>query len=236
MNQFTCKKSLIIIFLLIGSLKLPAQETGSSSKSLYLGIEPIMWVIGEKGGSIDYSVNDKFILQLYIAHYGWWWSSNEIKQFKIGYISDYILASKGPVVRFGSAFVISQNDLRISQTLLKPELTYKYMSYSNKCFYEGSGGSSYSYRQLRSFNSNVFGFNIVFVYRRCDSSDWDIPVEWFVGPGFQLAFEQMNLLDEGYSSVSPEPLLNEETSVTKFYPSLRFGVRLGFRVFNSPGE
>ncbi len=203
---------------------------------MYLGIEPFMWVIGEKGGCIDFSVNDKFILQLYAAHYGFWWSPNEIQQFKIEYISDYILASKGPVVRFGSAFILSQNDLNISQTLLKPELIYKNMSYNNKCFHEGSGGSSYSYRQLRSFKSEVIGLHLIFVYRRCDSSDWDIPVEWFVGPGFQLAFEQRILLDEGYSSVSPEPLLNEKTNETKIYPSLRFGVRVGFRVFNSTGD
>ena len=50
---------LLSIFVLFIVYKMPAQNTDTYSTSVYIGLEPLMWVIGEKGGYIDYSVSEK---------------------------------------------------------------------------------------------------------------------------------------------------------------------------------
>jgi hypothetical protein len=139
------------------------------------------------------------------------------------------------VVRFGIDYILKNNAIKISKLIFRPELTYKYLWYSQKCFHEGTGGSSYDLMQLRSIKSHVIGLSAELAYRHCDSSEWDIPIEWFIGPGFLVAFEEKHLLGEG-SGVCPSPEFDQKTRITKVYPSLRLGVRIGFRIFERNGN
>jgi hypothetical protein len=76
MQTFIDMKSLyylpfvILFFLFIGDFEISAQEKESGNKLLYLGVEPLMWLMGEKGGYLAYSANEKLTFQFYGAHYG----------------------------------------------------------------------------------------------------------------------------------------------------------------------
>jgi hypothetical protein len=222
----------LFVLLIIATLNLTAQKTETDNKTLWFGIEPFMLLMGEKGGFIGYSANDKLGFQLYAAHYGWWWSKGDVRQMKWHYLSDYIFAAKGPVIRLSAEYLLSDNPMKISKALFRPEITYKYLSYENTCFHEGSGGSSYDLFQLRSMRSHVAGIHAEFVYKHCDSSEWDLPLEWFIGPGILMIFEQKHLLGENYG-ICPVAEFDEKTVSTLIYPSLRFGLRIGLKIFES---
>jgi hypothetical protein len=224
---------ILSIFVLFIVYKMPAQNTDTYSTSVYIGLEPLMWVIGEKGGYIDYSVSEKLILQSYVAYQSWWKNYDEIKEFENTRFSDYILASRGWVFRFSPSYIFSRNEFQFSQVLLKPELTYKHLSYDNKCFYKDSNGIGTQPRQLRSFKSDYFAFHAIFSHRHFDSSYEDVPVEWFIGPGIGIAFEETHQISEGYSGNCTDEVLDIHTKETQFYYSIRFGVRFGVRVFES---
>lgn len=221
---------IILIFVISG---IYSQTTDSFKSSVYIGLEPLMWAIGEKGGYIDYSVSEKIILQGYVAYQSWWKDNQEIQQYDYSYISDYILAPHGWVFRFSPSYIFSKNEFQFSQTLLKPELTYKHLSYDNKCFYTGSNGMNGIPRQLRSFKSDYFAFHAIFSYRSFGSSYEDVPIEWFIGPGFAFAFEEKHIISEGNSGNCTDEVIDTYTKETQFYYSIRFGLRFGVRVFEA---
>lgn len=227
------KRMLLSLFLFVAISSLYAQKTERFHSTIYIGVEPFMWVIGEKGGFIDYSITDKSLLQFSIAYQSWWWKNNEIQQFDNTYITDYLLASSGWVFRFSPANIVKKNEFSFSRLLLKPEFTYKHLSYDDKCFYSGSNGMNDNLRQLRSFKSNYFAFQAIIAHRHFGSSYEEIPVEWFIGPSLAIGFEEKNLISEGYSGNCTDVALNKITKETRFYYSIRFGLRFGFKIFES---
>ncbi len=115
--------------------------------------------------------------------------------------------------------------------MIRPELTYKYLNYENKCFYDGSNGLSSTPRQLRSFRSNYFALNVVFGFGHFDDSFKKMSFEWFIGPGLAMAFEEKTLISQGASGNCSDEALDEQVNKTVFYPSVRFGVQVGFMLF-----
>jgi len=229
-------KTRVGLFLLLLVFFIPrilAQNTDTFKSSIYVGLEPFQWIIGEKGGYIDYLVSEKLILQGYVAYQSWWKNNDEIQEFERSWFSDYVLASQGWVFRISPSYIFSRNEFQFSQTLLKPEFTYKQLSYDNKCFYKDSQGIGSQPRQLRSFKSDYFAFHAIFSYRKFDSSYEDIPIEWFIGPGIAIANENMHIISKGYSGNCTDEMVDEYTKETKFYYSIRLGFRFGFRVFES---
>ncbi|MBM3435602.1 MAG: hypothetical protein FJY07_05210 [Bacteroidetes bacterium] len=219
----------LILFLLSSiSHSFQAQEAGYEPRDFYIGIEPFLVLSGEKGVHIQAGINEKISYQLYGAWYSWWWQKNHVKQWNWGYLSDYILAAKGPVLRMGSQIVLKNNPFKIARLILMPEFTYKHLTYNGKCFQEG-GGSSYSPTRLQSFKSDVAGLDFQLVYRYCDSSEWDLPVEWFFGPGLLLALEEKHLLGQD-TGICPSQEFDIKTTKTSFYPTVRFGVRVGIKI------
>ena len=229
------KKRIIFIFCLffIFSYALTAQEKETNKKSLYIGIEPFSFAVGYKGGFVDYRVNDKYIFNFYAGYYGWWFHFNEIKGFEKTRLSDNYLAPKGPVIRFGMGFVLSENKFRFSQVLFRPEITYKYLSYDNKCFYYGSNGVSGTYREVRSYESNYFAVSAIFGFNHYSDSFKEVSIKWFIGPGLGIAYEDMTILCKGSSCSAGKVNCNEQSGGIHFYPSIRFGVQIGFKIYNS---
>jgi hypothetical protein len=219
-------------FLFITST-LSAQETENHKKSLYIGIEPFSFAIGYKGGFVDYRLNDKYVFNFYAGYYGWWFHYYETRGMEKTRFSDYYLASKGPVFRLGVGFVLSENKFRFSQVLFRPELTYKYLSYDNVTFYYGSNGLSGTYRETRSFSSNYFAINAIFGFNHYSDSFEEVSYEWFIGPGLGIAYEDMTILCKGSSCSAGKVNCNEHSSGIHFYPSIRFGVQIGFKIFSS---
>ncbi len=226
------KLFLIFYLFFILSYSLTAQEKEISKKSLYMGIEPFSFAVGYKGGFIDYRVNDKYVFNFYAGYYGWWFRNNEIKGFEKTRISDNYLASKGPVFRFGMGIVLSENPFRFSQVLFRPELTYKYLSYDNTCFYYGSNGLSGTYREVRTYKSNYFAINAIFGFNHYSDSFEEISYEWFIGPGLGIAYEDMTIHCKGSNCYAGMVNCDEHSSGIHFYPSIRFGVQIGFKLYS----
>ncbi len=229
------KNKIIFITCLIffSFYTLSAQEKEISNKSIYLGLEPFSLAIGSKGLFLDYRVNNKYIFNFYAGYYSWWVNRQEIKEFEGTRFSDYYLASRGPVLRFGMGFVLSENKFRFSQVILRPELTYKYLSYDNKLFYYGSNGLGGTYREVRSFKSNYFSVHAIFGFSHFSDSFEEISFNWFIGPGLGIAYEDMHILCKGSGCNVGEVNCDEHTTGIHFYPSLRFGVQIGFILFGS---
>ncbi len=228
-------KSRILVFLLllVSICTSLAQDSENDSKSLYIGIEPFSFALGYKGGFVDYRLNDKYIFNFYAGYFGWWFHYNETRGIKKTRLSDNYLASKGPVIRFGMGFVLSENKFRFSQVLFRPEITYKYLSYDNKCFYYGSSGLSGTYREVRSYESNYFAVNAIFGFIHYSDSFEEVSYEWFIGPGLGVAYEDMTILCKGSRCSAGKVNCNEQSSGIHFYPSIRFGVQIGFKIYNS---
>ncbi len=225
--------ALITIFLTIFVNSITAQEQTKNNKSLYLGIEPFSFAVGYKGGFIDYRLNDKYVFNFYAGYYGWWFRKDEIQQWEKTRISDNYLAPKGPVIRLGVGIVLSENKYRFSQVLIRPEITYKYLYYDDKLFYYGSNGLSGARRQVRSFRSNYFAVNAVFGFNHYSDSFKEVSYEWFIGPGLGIAYEDMTIHCKGSDCNIGEVNCNEHTEGIHFYPSIRFGVQIGFIIFSS---
>jgi hypothetical protein len=226
------RKYIFNILLVFYSLQaLNAQE--NNNKSIYIGFEPFSFALGTKGLFFDYRVNEMFIYNLYAGYHSWWKNNDDIRENGQYPLSDYYLASKGPVFRASIGFVLSKNDFQFSQVIIRPELTYKYLTYDNKCFYEGSNGLSSTPRQLRSFKSNYLALNIIFGFGHFDDSFKQMSFEWFIGSGLAMAFEEKTLPENSSGSSCLNESSNKQINETVFYPSIRFGVQIGFNVFMS---
>lgn len=223
--------SAFCLLLLSFNQSLFSQDTIQASKSLYLGFEPFSFAMGTKGLFVDYRVNDILVYNFYAAYHNWWTNKDEIPENGKYPLSDYYLASKGPVFRAGLGIILSKNDFQFSQVIVRPELTYKYLTYDNKCFYKGSNGLSSSIRQLRSFKSNYFALNVIFGLGHFNDSFKQMSFEWFVGPGMAMAFEEKVLKGSNNGGSCTDETLNKQINETVFYPSIRFGVQIGFMLF-----
>jgi hypothetical protein len=226
------RKCFFYIFLVLFSFQvINAQE--SNKKSIYLGFEPFSFALGTKGLFLDYRAKDKFIYNFYAGYHSWWTNNDEIRENGKYPLSDYYLASFGPVFRTSFGFVFSKNDFQFSEVIVRPELTYKYLTYNTKCFYNGSNGLSSTPRQLRSFKSNYLALNIVFGFVHFDDSFKQMSFEWFIGSGLAMAFEEKISPENTSGNNCIKEIPNERTHETVFYPSIRFGVQIGFNVFIS---
>ncbi len=92
--------SFCFLFLFFGQPIFP-QGNRQNSKSLYIGFEPFTFAIGTKGLFLDYRVNDKIVYNFYGAYQSWWVNRDEIPENGKYPLSDYYLASRGPVFRAG---------------------------------------------------------------------------------------------------------------------------------------
>lgn len=228
MKKWIVRFSVLCLLVTFHNESLVSQET---NKSLYLGFEPFSFALGSKGLFLDYRPHENLVYNFYAAYQSWWVNKDEIPENGKYPLSDYYLASQGPVFRAGIGIILSQNDFQFSQVLIRPELTYKYLTYNNKCFHHGSNGLNSTLRQLRSFKSNYFALNLIFGFGHFDDSFKIMSFEWFIGPGLAMALEEKTLESQGASGSCADEFLNEQTNKTVFYPSIRFGVQIGFMLF-----
>lgn len=200
-----------------------------------MGVEPSLFLIGDLGGYVDFSLNEKLVLSSYFGWHKWRWNrSGEYQQYKFRAYSDYILASQGPVIRFGISFKEGENQLKLISNYIKLELTYKHLNYDHVWFIDGSKGLSSSPDELRSMTSHYFGANVLIHVRQFQSSFFEIPFDCFIGPNFAIGVDNFTIHYpfEG-NPQPPEPELNSETSEIHFIYGIRFGIRLGIKVYDS---
>lgn len=225
---------LFLIFFLLNNYGI-GQDSEPKYNRVYVGVEPSLFLFGEFGGYVDFSINEDIILSSYFGWHKWRWNkSGIVQQYKLLAYSDYILASHGPVIRMGISFKDGGNQFRLISDYIKLEITYKYLSYDHVWFVNGSKGLSSSPDEQRSMRSHYYGANVLIHVRQFQSSFLDIPFDWFIGPNFGMGINNFTIHYpfDGNPQVG-EPELNKKYSEKRFVYGVRVGIRLGVKVYDS---